>query len=818
MREYSKVNPAAIVQAFHLKKVGQTAHEGPCPRCSGNDRFWVNTAGEGKFGCRGCGSEPGFYEAVIRAAGLWEDRDDEYAPPPPPRKNTSHTCTRLCGRYQITDGSGWITNHRSDDVGGKRCWREPSGKTPRTLVRIYAQERDSLDALPIVICEGEKAAWAAHDAGLVSASWLGGTAGVGLADFSPIGRRDVVLWPDNDGPGQKAMVQVAAKVKDCGATSIRIVNISGMVSGGDAADVPQEVVRARVEAATEFVEAPPLVASGTEFVDTPDDVLDRMIRRNSHRLLLVSITNDTMELRVNLGTGIWRQLPSIVEQWLVESEDVSTAALDTEYDPKMARLAALSRRRIRSERYRQQVLSGLLRLYGWYQENGFPAELTVADITEIDSDTRYLGAPNGVIDLQTARILPPAEGAATLTTMSIPDNYLPSAVSKDIDQMLGRLPPEDVGWLLAALGYALRGWPSRRIYLLLGKAGGGKSTLAAALKAALGTDYCRELADGTLTQNRSSGDGAPRPELGILTSSRIAIVEEPGGSLSVPVIKKVTGDGAAVWRPLYSNEIMERRITATIIMASNPESMPAIDMLDSGVRERFRVLPYAPIPDGERDAALRWRVVERPARQALVAMLVKTAAQTTRPPEDIPTVAVAREMFSQDSLGEAGEWLSGAIVPDPNGRITGTALWHAAQTASGDTVGGSRAWGMTRGGFTKLARRIHSLPPTKSIRDAGGTVGKGWVGWRLLTDTEQEAAASVLQEVLSDIAFEPKSDVIDPYEGADVPAYYDPPEENEVRTNFNSPCEYPRCYAAGVCEMGTSYQEIFCPEVPIGDE
>lgn len=55
--------------------------KGGCPRCGGHDRF--NVTRNGLVWCRGCGSEPGFYQAVMRTvdeAGVGQKRTP-YIPP-----------------------------------------------------------------------------------------------------------------------------------------------------------------------------------------------------------------------------------------------------------------------------------------------------------------------------------------------------------------------------------------------------------------------------------------------------------------------------------------------------------------------------------------------------------------------------------------------------------------------------------------------------------------------------------------------------------------------------------------------------------------
>ena len=809
------VNLPQMAASLALQKTGQTSYAGPCPRCGGTDRFWVNTREGGGFGCRGCGTEPDFYEACLRAVGQWEERDaaddfeQQYRPPAsspaPPFSGhetadgdtepsvsseapvrasngavrgrnarsggpvANHECTRLCGTYDRVDGTGTVVNHREDLPDGKRHWRVPSGSVA-TYVRTYSSGYGEPSSA-VVLCEGEKAAWAVADAGLIAASWLGGSAGVGAADFSPLAGLLVVLWPDNDAPGQRAMRTAAAKANAAGADDLRVVDVSALPEKGDAADVSGATVRQMVAAAAmwDFTEAP---TPGTPAAssDRADDVLARMIAAYARRLLMVYGPTGEVRLMVDGGAGVWQDRPATIEQWLVKSEAEYAARIADGDDGPAARRAMRGAERIKSPPFRRQVLDAMLRVYGMYSEQEFPDGLTVAEHTDLDADTRYLGAPNGVIDLHAGGLLPPEQGRATLTTSSVPHDFDPAAQCDHLDALLGKLPPDECDWLMRGLGYALRGWPSRRMYLLLGEAGGGKTTMAAALKAALGPDYCRELADGTLAQKSESAEGAPRPELGLLTSRRIAIAEEPGGKLAGPVIKKLTGDGTVVWRALYSNEILERRVTATIVMASNPESMPELDMLDSGLRERVRVLPYAPIPEGERDAGLRWRVVEKAASQAFLARLVWYAADTTAPPMDIPTVQAARDSLRDDRLGDAGDWLLTAIAPALGSAVHATALWQAAQSASGDAVGGSSAFGMRRSSFTRLARRIHHLPVSRNVR-SGGVVAKGWADWRLIPPDEMAEEPDAAEEMWL------------------LPAEPDAPEPGAG----DRPCGYPLC-------------------------
>ncbi|WFC43239.1 CHC2 zinc finger domain-containing protein [Pseudoxanthomonas sp. SE1] len=130
---------------------------------------------------------------------------------------------------------------------GKRQWCLQHFPRPRPLLGL-----DALAArpqAPVLVVEGEKCRAAGADAWPQYAviSWPGGSHGVTKADWSPLAGRDVVLWPDADAAGDKAMrgwsndggayqpgiAQLAARV---GARSIRMIDTAGRPHGWDVAD------------------------------------------------------------------------------------------------------------------------------------------------------------------------------------------------------------------------------------------------------------------------------------------------------------------------------------------------------------------------------------------------------------------------------------------------------------------------------------------------------------------------------------------------------------------------------------------------------
>lgn len=140
--------------------------------------------------------------------------------------------------YCRADGSlfGYVLRHDLGDgdketpmvmwvrlPSGDECWSRFPFPKPRPLYGLETLR----DARQVIVVEGEKCRDAlAAETGRIVASWAGGTQGVKHADWSPLAGRNVVIWPDFDGPGDLTANEVAAIVTGLGATA-RIMRIMG---------------------------------------------------------------------------------------------------------------------------------------------------------------------------------------------------------------------------------------------------------------------------------------------------------------------------------------------------------------------------------------------------------------------------------------------------------------------------------------------------------------------------------------------------------------------------------------------------------------
>jgi hypothetical protein len=151
---------------------------------------------------------------------------------------TGHLLMRVC-RWERGDGKKEIRPL----IKGPDGWTWGHHPNPRPLFQLdrLANEPDA----PVVLVEGEKTALAAQKLypTHVATTWPGGAAAIAQADWSPLSGRSVILVPDCDVPGRKAMAWVAQNLKPVAQTT-RIVDpgllVKDLPKGWDLADALQE--------------------------------------------------------------------------------------------------------------------------------------------------------------------------------------------------------------------------------------------------------------------------------------------------------------------------------------------------------------------------------------------------------------------------------------------------------------------------------------------------------------------------------------------------------------------------------------------------
>ena len=484
----------------------------------------------------------------------------------------------------------------------------------------------------------------------------------------------------------------------------------------------------------------------------------RFLRYNAPNILLADRGQKHRRVFLDMGYGVWTDKADALHQTINATRQIwGHSALDHAPPNKLGAIARYVRSAATPAKS-DEVLTACGTEYQdwWHRVNweGAPPELNaipddqVCLLRDMDTKTRYLGAPNGVIDLDTGELLTGPAARATLTSRQILDDYNPDAQSPAVDRLFGHIPDTEREWLFSALGHALRGYPNRRLYLITGPAGAGKSTMLQAVAGALG-DCGGELALSALREKR---DGANQPEALGLQQWRVAVITEPpgAGAFSESRIRAASGGDAIPLRMNYANDMIAGRTTATMFWACNPDNIPQLALQQKALFDRLRVLQYPALPDGARDETLAVQLAQPLARQALVALLVKAAVANPTTPADIPSVAAARAALRTETVGEAGQYLLAAVIPEAGRRLGTTELWDAACAYAGQE-GATELWGYGRREFTQLAKSLLELPVAGMMRIRGQSQ-KGWRGYRLATGIELEqrlaAAAAANDDAL----------------------------------------------------------------------
>ena len=672
------------------------------------------------------------------------------------RQQASYMLRDGSPRFQLRhDGAGPRSNTNYWDVDEKG--RQVRGRTPCKWA----------DGQVAVLVEGAKAAAAlvSSEVGSQYAVYsLGDTSGLKTGDVASIGASEVILWPDRDTedkqngtrPGESAMWRAATRLISL-RKRVRLVDVSEMPDGVDAADFgcadQERLLGSAVgrQDSARFKQDTAEVRGLIEAGMSHNGVVNLLMRSVPGRLLAVRDQNKDVKLLWD-ENGIWVvNHSSILEAAKNAFKSWSHANYDAIFSTDLGRGFNSWWRNVNNSAWMQGSLHGAgMVLAEMALNNEVPEDLTQADELELDRDMQYLGASNGVIDLNTGALLTGEAARLKLVTHTIPDPYDPDATHPAVEQLFSHLNPLERDWLLDSLGFALRGNPNRRALLIVGKGGGGKSTMLAALAACLGNDgsgYAGDMSEGALSRGKTVSAGL-NPEMSIFQSPhRIVLVGEENTLSNIGRFKRLTGGDNLSVRMPYERQSSTRRVTATMIQAVNEDALPNLSLENEATFDRLRTLPYPSIPEDRRDLDLGVTLVDDPrARQAMLALLVQRAVRNRQPPIDIPSVDELRREVRRESVG-AGfhDWVMTSIVSTgiATDILLTSDLWGAARAYAGpngdvDEVAGT-VWGMKRQTMVRKVRALLDLPIARPLR-RNETSGRGWSGTRLATADEVSRA------------------------------------------------------------------------------
>lgn len=206
------------------------------------------------------------------------------------------------------------------------------------------------------------------------------------------------------------------------------------------------------------------------------------------------------------------------------------------------------------------------------------------DASEMDSDPDVLNCQNGVIDLQTGKLM---EHDPTRLISKMADvEYDPDAHHDDWDSALEALPEDVREWFQIRIGQAATGYmtPDDTLCVLHGGGSNGKTTIMAGIGKALGSYH-------VVASDRILLGQAVRDETMELMGARFALIEETpeAGRLDVVRLKKTVGTPQMKGHHLYQSE-MTWDATHSLFVTSNYR--PQVSETDTGTWRRLALVTF----------------------------------------------------------------------------------------------------------------------------------------------------------------------------------------------------------------------------------
>jgi P4 family phage/plasmid primase-like protien len=355
----------------------------------------------------------------------------------------------------------------------------------------------------------------------------------------------------------------------------------------------------------------------------------------------------------------------------------------------------------------------------------------------LDADTRFMGAANGIIDLQTGQLLPAAREARI--TQYAGCDYLPGADAPWFKQTVREAFFDDLEMVIffkRLMGYTLLGNPvEQRLIIPYGHGANGKSTIMGAIGKALG-NYAAAAAAETFTTtegSRGSSAGGPREDLVRLRAARLLTISEvdENAHLKEATVKSLTGDDPITARGVQAKASVTYRPRFVPVMSVNHR--PIIKGDDAGIWRRIMLVPF------ERNFKEDPNLPEDRHRSARISQelpgvlrwLVEGALEYQQHGLNAPVAVLAATEDYRSDMDLLKEWIDTRIVLDPDGAISTADMFVSWQQYA-------MPKGLLRliGTSNALTRKLTGRKGFVKGQHCNGVRGRCWVGMRLKTIAE----------------------------------------------------------------------------------
>lgn len=214
-------------------------------------------------------------------------------------------------------------------------------------------------------------------------------------------------------------------------------------------------------------------------------------------------------------------------------------------------------------------------------------------LSDFDSDPKYINCQNGILNLETLELLP--HNPKYMLSKIICADYNPAAKcgrwNDFIDEVMdGR--KDAALFLQKAAGYSLTGSPQEDCFFILygSKSRNGKSTFCTAISALLG-DYAASTQPETVATKLYKDSNAPSGDLAALKGKRFVVMSELDKSmkLNAALVKSLSGRDKISARYMYQELFT---YTPQFVMFMNTNYLPRIDDLTLFKSGRVMPIPF----------------------------------------------------------------------------------------------------------------------------------------------------------------------------------------------------------------------------------
>jgi putative DNA primase/helicase len=491
-------------------------------------------------------------------------------------------------------------------------WRPGLNETPRVLYRL--PELISSPAKRVWIPEGEKDVESLLEIGF-TATTSGGVSDPWAPEFNGfLAGLDVVILTDVDGAGWERGNKLAAELFPV-AKTVKVVSFAGMELP-DHSDVSDWLALGHTAKELEVLaDATPVIEGireeqllDVESKGSVTEIEDRLTEAGAAERFARLHAND---VRFDHRCGQWLMWEG--HRWRRDT-DAAITRLALDFARAWQREALV----IEDLAKREAALKAALRLE---KREALTSMLTLAhDLKPIadsgeswDPDPYLLGVPNGIVDLRTGALRPGRRQDKITLNTSVP--YNPEARSRLWEDTLRAilLDDEQIDFFQAAVGYSVTGDTSLdRWFLVSGKGGNGKGTLAHPIRHALG-EYALELPASVFDLKV---DRAPY-ELARLPGRRFVTSSESGDTIDLnhDRIKQLTGGDRMSAANKYQQPFEFLPVSKLWFFCNRK---PRVTDDTVAFWRRVLLLPFTVSFVGREDATLRPLLTQDPSHQAAV--------------------------------------------------------------------------------------------------------------------------------------------------------------------------------------------------------